>query len=82
MLYYLDDGSLSNGVLEIATVNSELQLILQEYFKSYGLKFNIHKNHGVALQNKRDIISFLQIFLFPYKKIIPECMRYKMSIKI
>ena len=89
MLLYLDDGSLVQSynknyyitTLSISTINQELQIILQEYFNTYGLSFNIDKSKGVLLQNKKDIISFIQIFILPYKDIIPKEMRYKFDYK-
>ena len=87
MLYFMDDGNYfyntesKQSSLSIATIDKELQLEIQKVLLTYNIKANLSKNQ-ISIQNKVDVVKFINSFIKPYSDIIPECMKYKYDMKI
>lgn len=87
LLYFLDDGNYfynidsKQSILSIATIDKELQVELQKVLLTYNIKANISKTQ-VSIQNKVDVVKFINSFIKPYENIIPACMKYKYDMKI
>ena len=88
-LLYFDDGSLSindkYGTYSLSFAYSEhypeLGLAFQKHLKSFGYDFNVKQN-GVYISSKPVIASFIKNMILPFKCYIPECMEYKIDMKI
>lgn len=85
MLYFMDDGCYSvsgtQSVIHLCTINKKLQLSIQKELLTYNISSNIAKNE-VVIQNKVDVVKFINSFIKPFDNIIPTCMKYKYDMKI
>lgn len=87
LLWYLDDGfnSKSNTFhsysLGISCNSEELRLLAHKKLLTYGFDFNIQPTM-ILLQNKVEISKFINSMLKPFEHMIPDCMKYKIELKI
>jgi len=88
-LLYLDDGSLSiSDKYNTCTLSyaysehyPELGEALKCHLNTYGYNFKTAK-HSVYISSKPEIASFIKNMILPFKKYIPECLEYKIDMKI
>lgn len=87
-LYYLDDGFLSGDaktgqvVCGFSTVDNSLKEAIIKIMESQGIiGWNTDKG-GVRLSSKISVALFLNNIVKPFEHLIPECMRYKLDMKI
>lgn len=87
-LLYMDDGCyLANTTgpqsLTFAFPEKypELGKAYQEHLSTYGFDFHFRKNH-VAINSIPIIAKFINNMLLPFDSLIPDCMRYKVGMKI
>ena len=88
MLLFLDDGYLGvnqqqSRVVSIAFSQKypELGEAYKRKLQKYGFTFQLRENK-VQITSLEDVTRFLQCFIWPYKHLIPECMYYKLDLKI
>lgn len=91
LLWYLDDGFYSISKAKdgeyythncgISIHNEELQDLAIEKLKCYGFSFNKNKN-DIRIQSMEAISSFMNDMLRPFAHIVPDCMKYKIEMKI
>lgn len=87
LLWYLDDGynSVSKDYwsysLGIACKSDEIKELAHKKLLTYGFNFNIQPTM-IILQDKVEISRFINSMLKPFEHIIPECMKYKIEMKI
>lgn len=83
LLYYLDDGYISSNPLRIAICsrNELLKENLIKELKTYGISANV-RDKEIYIASVEECIKFIHTFCLPFKHVIPECMQYKIDIKI
>lgn len=85
LLLFLDDGCLywkESKVLCIGQGNTrELHQTLADYFSTYNIHGNV-TDTSFNINRQVDIVKFINTFIKPFSRIIPECMRYKTEIMI
>lgn len=87
LLWYLDDGHNSRSEeywsysLGIACISEEIKELAHKKLLTYGFDFNIRPTM-IILQDKVEISRFINSMLKPFEHIIPECMKYKIEMKI
>lgn len=85
-LLYMDDGCLAQknvNVLSICNPCDATRKELVSLLKSYGISSTNYQNDmEVSMTNIIDVTSFLNTFVRPFKKYIPENMEYKMNLVI
>jgi len=87
-LWYLDDGGYYNydnyssvHKLELCVPDASIRLAAIKELQN--LSFAPNQNlTSIILQDKIQIALFLSTFVKPFKHIIPECMHYKIDMKI
>lgn len=85
LLYYLDDGFLSIGNVYscgFSTIDPDIQKSIVATLETYGINGWNYTRSDVRLQNQISIAYFLNNIIYPFKNIIPECMNYKLDMKI
>ena len=84
-LLYMDDGCLTvtTNVTQITMCNSDYKVrcAIQKYLDSYGIKSSVYVN-VVAITSTTNVIKFLNNFVKPFSKYMPDCMAYKVNLMI
>lgn len=84
LFYFLDDGHHSTGqqdTISFATVNKELQQLLIKELSHYGFSFYPCGNE-IKIADRVQVAKYINTMLLPFKDQIPECMQYKLVMKI
>lgn len=84
-LWFMDDGNLHNGATPSLNICAGIELSQHEKIKSalnsYGIDGNAYAK-TYSIQKRVEIVKFLNTFVKPFEKIIPECMVYKTQFMI
>lgn len=77
LLWFLDDGNYSQN-FSICTTNEKLGAAAVSQLKTYGIS-STYRNPIVVMCGQEQDLLFAQSFIFPFLKIIPNCMFYKIE---
>lgn len=85
-ILFMDDGNYGkygySSVLGFAVENMQFALKIQTVLNSYGYNFKIETEHYISIKVKTEIAGFLNDFIRPFDYLIPQCMRYKTTLKV
>lgn len=88
-LWFMDDGycnfnfknSNNNTYFQIYVHNVDVAKELVIYLKQFGISTNVSGQY-ICVKDVINAINFYKIFIEPFKHLIPECMAYKVELKI